>query len=136
MNLTKKLGMLSVHPSHLQYPFNTQIYMYKNRNPESGGDCTDLLNQENKNILLLLSAQFNTAIKKAGQELVVFTLLVHMLSEQICLKCQQIFGRILPDIFEIAMRLPITTLHESQGRGLSKHSPLNSTTKTPPNHLN
>ena len=50
-------------------------------------------------------------------------------------KCQQIFG-VLLDIFQIAMRLPITTLHESRGWGLSKHSPLNSTIKTPPNHLN
>lgn len=46
------------------------------------------------------------------------------------------YGRILPDIFQIATNLPITTLHKSLGRGLSKHSPMNSTTKTPPNHLN
>lgn len=57
MNPTKKLGRLSVHPSYLQKPLNNQIYMYKNINPESGGDCTDLLHQENKNVLLLLSAQ-------------------------------------------------------------------------------
>lgn len=126
MHLKEKLDQLSEHPSDL----NTCNYMHrKNINPETKPNfCT----QENRNVLLLPS---NAAIKKARHVLVVFTVLVHTLSEQIWLKCQQTFGRILPDIFQIATRLPITTLHESQGRGLSKHS-LNSTTKTPPNHLN